>query len=58
MADEALIQIHNLSGTATASLIFVGAIFYSFLGLVGSLVDLFCTWVKSKINKGDKKDNV
>ncbi len=58
MADEALLQIHNLSGTATASLIFVGAIFYSFLGLVGSLVDLFCTWIKKKINKGDNNDHV
>lgn len=58
MEEEILEQIHNLGGMAATSLIFIGGLFYSFLGLVGSIIDLFCTWIKKKIDKGDKKDNV
>lgn len=58
MEEEVIEQIHNLSGMAATSLIFIGALFYSFISLIGSLIDLFAAWVKKKIDKGDKKDNV
>lgn len=58
MEEEIIEQIHNLGGMAATSLIFIGGFFYSLLGLIGSLIDLFITWVKKKIDKGDKKDDV